>query len=203
VETLTAAEAGKEEEGSEFIINPIINGEFISIKNFKNMYKQHLLDNIEKEINICRRLYTKIPASKIDFRPKEGLRSILELLRYLTIVGSAMPIYWLKNDDTEFYTFFGIVDKASKTMPHERFLTAMDEQMATIRDLFDQISEDDLINKEVVYPWGGKAPMGEAIMATSIKFLTGYKLQLFLFIKLCDDQKLNTDDAWFLSDLTL
>ena len=88
-------------------------------------------------------------------------------------------------------------------MPHERFPAAMDEQMATIRDLFDQISEDDLINKEVVYPWGGKAPMGEAIIATSIKFLTGYKLQLFLFIKLCDDQKLTTPDAWFLTDLSL
>jgi hypothetical protein len=167
------------------------------------MYKQHLLNNIEREINICKRLYTKIPPGQMDFRPKEGLRSILELLRYLTIVGSAMPIYWLKTDDTEFYTFFGIIDKASRTMPHERFMDAMDEQMATIRDLFNQTSEDDLNKKELVYPWGGKAPMGEAIMATSIKFLTGYKLQLFLFIKLCDDQKLTTDDAWFLTDLSL
>jgi len=166
------------------------------------MYKQHLLNNIEKEINICRRLYTKIPPAKMDFRPKEGLRSILELLRYLTIVGSVMLTYWLKKDDTEFYTFFDIIDKASRTMPHERFLAAMDEQIATIRDLFNQISEDDLMNKEVVYPSGGKAPLGEAIIDNTIKFLTGYKLQLFLFIKLCDDQKLTTDDAWFLSDLS-
>jgi hypothetical protein len=167
------------------------------------MYKLHLLNNIEKEINICRRLYTKIPADKMDFRPKEGLRSILELLRYLTIVGSAMPIYWLKKSDAHFYEFFGVIDKESKTMFHERFLSAMDEQMATIRNLFDEISEDDLITKEVVYPWGGKAPMGEAITATTIKFLTGYKLQLFLFIKLCDNQKLTTDDAWFLTDPSL
>jgi hypothetical protein len=167
------------------------------------MYKQHLLNNIQKEINICQRLYKKIPAGQMDFRPKEGLRSILELLRYLSIVGSAMLIYWLKENDTEFYTFFATIDKASSTMPHERFLTAMDEQMATIRELFNEIREDDLMNKELIYPSGGKAPMGEAIMATSVKFLTGYKLQLFLFIKLCDDQKLTTDDAWFLSDLSL
>ena len=167
------------------------------------MYKQHLLNNIEKEINICRRLYTKIPPGQMDFRPKKGVRNILELLQYLGIVGSTMPAYWLKKDDTDFDTFFGTIDKAIKTIPYERFPTAMDEQMATIRDLFDQISEDDLMNKEVAYPWGGKAPMGEAIIATSIKFLTGYKLQLFLFIKLCDDQKLTTPDAWFLTDLFL
>ena len=87
-------------------------------------------------------------------------------------------------------------------MPAERFLTAMDEQMATIRELLDKVPEDDFLNKEVEYPWGGKAPFGEAIIATSVKFLTGYKLQLFLFIKLSDDQKLTTPDAWFISDLS-
>ena len=165
------------------------------------MYKQQLLNNIEKEINICRRLYTKIPPGQMDFRPKEGLRSILELLQYLGIIGIVMPGYWLKKDDTDFNTFFNNLNKATNTVSHERFLTVMDEQMATIKDLFSQISEDDLVNKEVDYPWGGKAPMGEAIIATSIKFLTGYKLQLFSLIKLCDDQKLTTPDAWFLTDL--
>ena len=75
------------------------------------MNKQHLLNNIEKEINICRRLYTKIPPAQMDFRPKEGLRSILELLQYLGIIGSVMPGYWLKKDDTDFNTFFGTIDK--------------------------------------------------------------------------------------------
>lgn len=165
------------------------------------MYKQQLLNNIEKEINICRRLYTKIPPGKMDFRPKEGLRSISELLQYLGIVGSALPYYWLKKPGTDFFALFGEIDKVAKTMPHERFPAVMDEQMATIKELFKEISEDDLMNKEIEYPWGGKAPMGEAIMATSIKFLTGYKLQLFSLIKLCDDQKLGTADAWFLSEL--
>jgi hypothetical protein len=162
-----------------------------------------LLKNIKKEINIYRRLYTKIPPGQINFRPKEGLRSILELLLYLGIVGSAMPVYWLKKEEPDFNTFFTTIDKTAKTMTHERFLTVMDEQLVTIRNLFNEISEDDLMNKEIDYPWGGKAPLGEAIIATSIKFLTGYKLQLFLFIKLSDDQKLTTPDAWFVTDLSI
>lgn len=167
------------------------------------MYKEHLLNNIEKEINICKRLYTKIPPGQMDFRPKEGLRSILELLQYLGIVGSALPYYWLKKQGTDFFAFFAEGDKAAKAMPHEQFPAVMDAQMATIRDLFNEISEDDLMNKEIDYPWGGKASMGEAIIATSIKFMTGYKLQLFSLIKLCDDQKLGTADAWFLTDLSM
>ena len=166
------------------------------------MYKQHLLNNIEKEIKICRRLYTKIPPGKMGFRPKEGVRSILELLQYLSITGSMMPGYWLKKGDTDFGTFFGSKVAASTAMLPEQFLTVMDEQMAAIKDIFNDISEADLLNKEVAYPWGGNAQLGEAIIATSIKWLAAYKLQLFLFIKLCDDQKLATADAWALTELS-
>jgi hypothetical protein len=167
------------------------------------MYKQHLLNNIEKEINICRRLYTKVPPDQINFRPKEGVRSTMEILQYLCIIGGAMLSYWLKEDDTDFNTFFGNASTASKTIQCEHFLTLMDEQMATIKNLFNQISEEDLFHKEITYPWGGTAPLGEGIIGTSIKFLAAYKLQLFSYIKLSTDQKLGTADAWMLTDLSL
>ena len=166
------------------------------------MYKQHLINNIEKEIKICRRLYTKIPLGKMGFRPKEGVRSILELLQYLGITGSLMPGYWLKKDDTDFGTFFNAKVASSTTMLPEQFLKVMDEQMAAIKDIFTEISEEDLLIKEVAYPWGGNAQLGEAIIATSIKWLSAYKLQLFLFINLCDGQKLATADAWALTEIT-
>lgn len=166
------------------------------------MYKQHLLNSIEKEMNICRRLYTKLPPGQMNFSPGEGVRTILELLQYLSIAGTLMPRYWLKEGDTDFGAFYGAEVAASKTMPHEQFLTVMDEQIATIKDFFNQISEDDLSNKEITYPWSGvKAPLGEAIITTSIKWLTAYKLQLFLFIKLCGDKQLATPDAWMLTEL--
>ena len=133
------------------------------------MYKQHMLNNIEKEINICRRLYTKLSPDKMSYTPGEGVRTTLELLQYLSIAGTMMPGYWLQETDTDFGTYYGAKVAASKAMPHEQFLTVMDEQIISIKNLFDGISEDDLLNKEVAYPWNGvKAPLGEAIIATSI-----------------------------------
>lgn len=167
------------------------------------MYKQHLLNSIEKEINICLRLYTKISPDKINFRPKEGVRSTLELFQYLSVIGSAMLIYWLEKDNADFNTFYGTTMDLSKTIPYEKIPTVMDEQLATIKDLFNKISEEDLFHKEITYPWNGvKAPLGEAIIATSIKWLAAYKLQLFLFIKLCGDEKLATADAWVLTEMS-
>ena len=167
------------------------------------MYKQHLLNAIVKEFKICKRLYTKIPHDKMDFKMKEEIRSIHELLQYLCIIGTAMPNYWLNEKETDFNTFFGTITAASKQIHHEQFLSVMDDQIEITNKLFDHISEDDLLNKEVTYPWGGKGVLGEAIISTSVKFLAGYKLQLFLHIKLCTDQNLGTADAWMLTDLSL
>jgi hypothetical protein len=166
------------------------------------MYKQHLLNNIEKEMNICRRLYAKLPPGKMNYTPGESIRTALELLQYLSIAGTLMLSYWLKEEGTDFGTYYGAKVAASKTMPHEKFLTAMDEQIIIARKLFNDVSEDDLLHKEVTYPWNGvKAPLGEAIIATSIKWLAAYKLQLFLFIKLCGDKQLATADAWVLTEM--
>ncbi|MEP7142040.1 MAG: hypothetical protein ABI707_04175 [Ferruginibacter sp.] len=168
------------------------------------MYKQHLLNSIEKEINICRRLYTKIPPGQINFRPKEGIRSTLELLQYLGCIGSLMLTYWLKKEETDFRTFYGSKMDVSKTMPPEQFVTVMDEQLVSIRNLFDQVSEEDLFQKEITYPWSGsKDSLGEGIIASSVKWLAAYKLQLFLFIKLSSEQELTTADAWVLTELPL
>lgn len=166
------------------------------------MYKQHLLNSIEKEINICRRLYTKLPPDQVNFRPGEGVRSVLELLQYLGIAGTIMPKYWQEEDGTDFNTFYGSQIGSSKAMMQEQFLTVMDEQIVTLNNLFDQINEDDLLHKEITYPWSGvKAPLGEGIIATSIKWMAAYKLQLFLLLKLSGDQQLTTADAWALTDL--
>src|SRR5262245_38202753 len=134
------------------------------------MYKQDLQNAIIDEMKICRRLYTKIPVDKMDFRPKDDMRSIVELLQYLCIVGNALPDYWLNQNGTDFFASFNEKAAVSKKMPHEKFLSVMDNQIELTYKLFDRISEDDLLNKEVEYPWGGKAPFGEAIIATSVKF---------------------------------
>ena len=163
------------------------------------MYKQHVLNAIVDEMKICRRLYTKIPPDKMDFRPKDDMRSIHELLQYLCIVGTALPNYWLNASESDFFASFDKIAAVSKQMPHEEFLSVMNGQIELINKLFGQINEEDLLNKEVKYPWGGKAPFGEAIISSSIKFLSGYKLQLFLLIRMCTDQKLGTKDAWFIT----
>jgi hypothetical protein len=160
------------------------------------MYKQFLLNSIIKEMKIIRRLSTKIPADKHDFRKKEGMRSILELLQYLSSCGTGMILFWYRTDNSDFKTFYGTLSEKSKTITPENFAAAMDAQIELVKTLFDNITEEDLLTKEVDFPSGEKGKLAEGIIETNIKWLTAYKMQLFLALKLTSEEKLATGDLW-------
>ena len=191
----------KEGEDAEFIVHPAIKDIIFINKSLtsKNMFKQFLLKAIIKEMKLCRRLYTKIPPEKLNFRPKENTRSMLEVLQYLSFIGTSMLKYWSQESEKDFGKFFRSLALSSGTLSFDQFLPAINEQIKTVSDLFNQISEEDLYQKQVMCPWGLMA-LGEAIVETEIKWLAAYKLQLFLYIKLSTDQPLATPDAWVLTD---
>ena len=41
-----------------------------------------------------------------------------------------------------------------------------------------------------------RSPWGQAIFATSVRFLCAYRMQLFLYIKQCGATELGTSNAW-------
>jgi hypothetical protein len=167
------------------------------------MFKQYLLNSIVKEMKLCRRLATKIPADKMNYKSKEDTRSIAELLHYLSYIGTGIIRFWYRTDNSDLKTFFaGLKTETVITTPEE-FIAAMDKQIELATSLFDKITEEDLHSKMVAYPWGETAPLGEAIIETSIKWMTAYKLQLFSLIKHSTDQKMGTPDAWRLTELTV
>jgi hypothetical protein len=165
------------------------------------MKKEQLLHSIIKEMKVCRRLSTKIPAGQLDFRPKENVRSTLELLQYLSWCSTGMLRYWQQSAESDFRTYFGGLIAETKTLSGDQFLAKMDEQIATLQKMFEALSEEDLNTREVTLPWGDKLPLGQALVETSLKWTTAYKLQLFFYLRLCSDQKLGTPDAWRLTEI--
>lgn len=163
--------------------------------------KSILLKSIVKEMMIVKRLATKIPHDQHDFRKKEGMRSTLELLQYLSGCGTGMIRYWYRTDGSDFKTFMGKLREDAVVITVDNFPQAMDAQIELITRLFDSITEEDLNSKEVDYPWGEKAPLGEAILETCLKWLVGYKMQLFLALKLSSAEALATPDLWRKTEL--
>ena len=161
------------------------------------MFKEFLHNSLVKDLKVLKRLSGKIPLDQMSFRPKENVRSIEELLQYLSFSATAILQYWLENPDgAEFRAFFAEVSEASKNIKPDTYPEVFDKQIELVNNLFQKITEEDLTQKEVKHPAGITYKLGEGIIETSIKWLSAYKMQLFLYIKITTDHELTTPDLW-------
>jgi len=151
-----------------------------------------LKDAFSEEIRIVRHLATKIDPAKTDWRPTEGQRSTQELLRYLALVGIGPLKAMLVAD----WNVIGEMDKKLEGMGLAGFDAAMESQETQLHAELDALGDSGLAEREGKLPWGNTLPMGQAIFATSLRFLCAYRMQLFLYAKQSGATDLGTHNAW-------
>ena len=154
--------------------------------------KAHLAASMLRECDIAKHLFTKIPADAYDYRPTEGQRSTLELLRYLSVCGIG-GIRAMEANDLKVMTEF---TEQAAAMQAAEFPEAMDRQKARIREYFDGVDERALETMEAKLPGAGSMPLDVALMNGPLKWLTGYKMQLFLYAKASGASEIGTANAW-------
>jgi hypothetical protein len=157
------------------------------------MYKHHLLQSIDREILLAKQLAPFIDETKLDFRFGEKTRSTIEVMRYLTTIGSSVMQYYASGMTDEHWKE---INKESKTTTVQNFAERMDEQQKIIHSYFEKISDDDLLYKEVELFWDEKMPLGVAIMQGPLKWLTSYRMELFKLVKLSGGHEISTGVAW-------
>lgn len=157
-----------------------------SVENFIASYR--------KESAICVHLFSRIPSGGLEYRPTPGQRSTLELLRYLT-VGPANGVRRVLAGD---WTLGRPAAEASKNMPPSDFVRVMQMQTEdAMRELaaFDPLR---LMTETFTFPWGETLSKGEGLVNAPLKWLVGYRMQLFLYLKSAGAKDLGTRDVWHL-----
>ncbi len=160
--------------------------------------KDALLESIIKEGEICKHLFTKIPADSFTYRPTAEQRDMLELLRYISMVAIA-PVKAYVDGDWQGARTYG---QRSKDMKAEDFPAAIDLQAEELRAIFADLTEEDFLTREIAMHGGTTATLGSAIINTVLKWITAYKMQLFLYLKSIGVQGLNTANLWRGVDFT-
>ena len=154
--------------------------------------KTHLLESLLHECTVAQHLFTKLPPDSFDYRPSATQRSTLELLQYLGMIGIAGATCMAEQDWKRFAPF----GERAKAMPAEGFPAAMDRQKAELTALFDALSDERLATQQAPLPAGGTQPLAVALMNGPLKWLTAYKLQLFLYAKAAGAANIGTANAW-------
>jgi len=154
--------------------------------------KAQLQQSLLLECDICLHLFTKLDASAWDFRMTARQRSTLELLQYLTFCGIAGIRCMAEGN----WKLFGELSAAAKTMTVDEFPDRMQAEKAAIEAFFDSVTEAELTSREVKLPGGPVQPLGLAIINAPLKWLSAYKLQLFLHAKATSAPEIGTANAW-------
>ena len=154
--------------------------------------KTTLLASARREAKILKHLYARLPEGSGDYRPTPGQRSAAQLLEYLktcTLLPTRCLLDGTWDDAEEHQTRFREICPAE-------FGAAIDWQMDQFEELIGDLSQEDLEQRETVFPWGEKAPLGRALLEMPVKFLTAYRMQLFLYAKAAGNDDLWTPDCW-------
>jgi len=154
--------------------------------------KDQLLSAMQRECDICTHLHAKIPEGGMEFRLTPPQRSTLELLQYLSYVGTGFTSAVI---DATWDPYTELAKTAESLQP-EDFPAAMEKQKQDLTDLFAKVSDEDLQTREFTQPWGHTQKLGHAIQELAYASLVAYRMQLFLHAKAAGNSEIATPNCW-------
>jgi hypothetical protein len=157
------------------------------------MTKPELVSALQNEVRILLHLASKIDRANLGYRPTPKQRSIVELLKYLSMMGPALV------QAAKAGAFDGAAwtaaEQAAAAQSDEQTLAAIAAQPATYAALLADVSDDDL--RAEIDPFGaGKSSRGAFLVTQVLCGCAAYRTQLFLYLKACGREELNTWNLW-------
>ncbi len=154
--------------------------------------KEHLAASMVHECNICIHLFAKFSPEAYSYRPSPQQRSTAELMQYLAICGIAGVRSMAEGN----WTAFGELKERVQNATPEDFPALMEKQKEEITAYIASLSDEALATQEAKVPGVGVVPLGAAILNGPLKWLTAYRMQLFLYAKACGATDIGTSNAW-------
>jgi hypothetical protein len=148
---------------------------------------------LQNEVRILLHLAGKVDRAKLDYRPTPKQRSTIELLRYLVCMGP-MLIPAIKAGAFDQPAWQAALAKAN-AMNFDQVLAAIEQQSAAYADLIGGFSDQDF-RGEIDLFGSGKSSRGIVIVNLVLGGHAAYRTQLFLYLKACGRDELNTMNLW-------
>lgn len=151
--------------------------------------KEEVWNSFSNDFRIIRHLAEKAHIDTHTYKPSEKQRSMLELMQYMSIMGSGILKTILVGESE---TFSAYVEKG-KAVAGENFIAAMEEQEAEMKETFMKFDDAEL-GKELSL-WG-MTQKKSLFVLNLMKIVASYKMQLFLYIKASGRHDIGTSNLW-------
>ena len=154
--------------------------------------KSELISLLQNEVRILLHLAGKLDRSSLGYRPTAKQRSALELLRYLSIMGPT--IIRFGNGQADMAAFKAAVEEAD-TRDFDQTMAVIAGQKQVYEELLGAMS-DEAFRGEVTNFDGSKTSRGVFFVKYVLNGHAAYRTQLFLYLKSCGCDELNTRNLW-------
>lgn len=154
--------------------------------------KEELISSLQNEVRILLHLASKIDRNQLDYRPTPKQRSTIELLRYLTIMGPNV-IKAIKAGAFD-GAAFGTAQAAANAMNFDQVVAAIEKQSDEYAKQLGAFSDADFRGE--IEMFGRKSSRGSLIVNMVLSGFAAYRTQLFLYLKACGRDELNTMNLW-------
>jgi hypothetical protein len=158
--------------------------------------KDELIASLRNEVRILVHLAGKVDRSQLDYRPTPKQRSTLELLQYMAIMGPTQ-VAVIKTgvfDRATLTAAWSPAVAASKAMDFDRAVSAIQEQSDEYARLLSEWTEADFRGEIDVF--GHRSTRGSLLVNQVLGGHAAYRTQLFLYLKACGREELNTVNLW-------
>jgi hypothetical protein len=158
--------------------------------------KDELIAAFQKEVRIFVHLISKVDPAKIDYRPSAKQRSVLELVRYITVMAPAMTESIKGGEFTQeaMGAIWGPRDAASKAMNWEQAVAAVGSQSDEMTRMIAPWTDADF--RSDINMFGNNTTRGAALVNMVLCGYAAYRMQLFLYLKATGREELNTINLW-------
>jgi hypothetical protein len=154
--------------------------------------KDELTAQLQKEVRILLHLANKIDPRHLDYRPTPKQRSTIELLRYLMVMGPAL-VTGIKAGTFDPAAWQAATEKANASS-FEQLLAAIAAQEREYATLLGDYSDEDFRGQIELF--GRTASRGAFLAELVLGGCAAYRTQLFLYLKSCGRDELNTMNLW-------
>ena len=154
--------------------------------------KSELISALQNEVRILLHLAGKVDPATVDYRPTPKQRSTIELLRYLTVMGPGL-VTAAKAGAFDNDAWMAAEGRAA-TMSLEQVKAELGTHPALYAAELASVSDDDF--RATVEMFGPPMSRGAWLVFWGLGSCAAYRTQLFLYLKACGRDELNTMNLW-------
>ncbi|MGE4055657.1 MAG: hypothetical protein AB7F99_12735 [Vicinamibacterales bacterium] len=153
--------------------------------------KSELIAAMQHEVHVLVHLSGKIDRASMDYRPTPKQRSTIELLRYLSFMGPVLVAAAKHGFDMAAWTE---ANQAAAARDFDQTLAAIRAQHDQYAALLGGMSDEDF--RVDIDMFGRKSTRGQFLVNTVLCGYAAYRTQLFIYLKACGREELNTGNLW-------